>query len=159
MDDITLHTTIIMGVGLLGAVVPVLPGPPLVWLGAMYYSYRTDWTEVSWLTLAVLFLLAVIGSTADVWMSALGAKKTGASGWATLASMVGGFIGLLVFSLPGLFIGSIAAIALVEYSRHKDWNKVLHASKGYLAGYLLSIVVQIFTCLLMIGLFVAAVRL
>jgi uncharacterized protein YqgC (DUF456 family) len=35
MDDITLHTTIIMGVGLLGAVVPVLPGPPLVWLGAM----------------------------------------------------------------------------------------------------------------------------
>jgi uncharacterized protein YqgC (DUF456 family) len=38
-------------------------------------------------------LLAVIGSTADVWMSALGAKKTGASGLATLASMVGGFIG------------------------------------------------------------------
>jgi uncharacterized protein YqgC (DUF456 family) len=56
-------------------------------------------------------------------MSALGAKKTGASGWATLASMVGGFIGLLVFSL--LFIHRFyRRHRLVEYSRHKDWNKV-----------------------------------
>ena len=159
MDNLTLYTAIIMGIGLLGAVVPVLPGPPLVWLGAMYYSYHTGWSEVGPPMLALLFVLAIAGSTADVWMSALGAKKSGASGWATVASMVGGFIGLLVLSLPGLFIGSIAAIALVEYSRHKDWNKVLGASKGYLVGYLLSIVVQIITCVVMIGLFLAAVRL
>ena len=159
MNDLMLYTALLMGAGLLGAVLPLVPGPPLVWLGALYYSYNTNWQEVGVPMLALLFVLAVAGSTADIWVSALGAKKSGASGWATIASMVGGVIGMMVLSLPGLFIGSIAGIALVEYSRHKDWNKVLNASKGYLAGYLLSIVIEIFTCLLMIGLFFAAVRL
>ncbi len=158
MNDIMMHTALIMGVGLLGAIVPILPGPPLVWLGALYYSYRTDWTQVGWPMLALLLVLAVAGSTADLWISAMGAKKSGASGWATVASLVGGVIGMSVLWLPGLLIGSIAGIALVEYSRHKDWKKVAQVSKGYLVGYLVSIVVEIAVCLLMIGLFVAAVR-
>ena len=71
--------------------------------------------------------------------------------------MAGGFVGLLILSLPGLVIGSFAAIALVEWNRHKDWNKVARAGAGYLAGYLLSMVVEILICLLIIGIFVMAV--
>jgi uncharacterized protein YqgC (DUF456 family) len=106
-----------------------------------------------------LALLAVAGATSDIWASALGAKKSGASGWATVASAVGGVIGLLLLSIPGLFIGAIAGIALVEYSRHKDWNAVMKASGGYVVGYLVSLVVQLFVCLLMMGIFAAAVYL
>jgi uncharacterized protein YqgC (DUF456 family) len=148
----------IMVVGVLGAIIPLLPGPPLVWLGATYYAWKTQWTEVTIPTIVFLLVLAIIGSTADIWLSSLGARKTGASGWATVASIVGGLVGLIVASLPGLFIGSIGAIVLVEYSRHKDWNKVIRASGGYLAGYLASLVVQFTICLLMIGIFFVALR-
>jgi uncharacterized protein len=156
MDNHLLLALLIMAAGFLGSVLPILPGPPLVWLGALYYGWATQFAAYGWPTLILMLLLAIAGSTADTWLSAIVTRKSGASIWATLASIVGGIVGLLVLSLPGLFIGALGAIALVEYSQHKDWNKVLQASKGYLKGYLLSLVVQVLTCLVMIGIFVAA---
>jgi uncharacterized protein YqgC (DUF456 family) len=61
--------------------------------------------------------------------------------------------------LPGLIIGSFAAIAVVEYRVHKDWEKVFKAGLGYLAGYLLSMVVQIISCIFIVSIFVLALRL
>lgn len=157
MSQVMLDTIIIMGIGLVGAVLPFVPGPPIVWLGALYYAWRTDWLEVSWPVLILLLILAIIGGTADLWMGYLGAYKGGASGLATLASIVGGIVGLLVFSLPGAILGSIGAILLVEFPRHRDWRKMLRAGGGYLVGWLLATVVEILICLLMVGIFVTAV--
>lgn len=158
MNDIFIQTAIIMAAGVLGCIIPALPGPPLVFLGALFYAYRTNWEQISWPSLSILFLLMALGSTSNLWLSYFGARKSGASMWASVAGFFGGLIGLLVFSLPGLFIGALGAIAAVEYSRHKDWGKVVKAGKGYLAGYLLSMVVELLVCLLMIGIFLAAVR-
>jgi len=157
MSSIVVETALIMGLGLLGAVLPLIPGPPLIWLGALYYAWRTDWVHVGWPSLLLLLVLAVIGGTADLWMGYFGASKGGASGWATLASIVGGIVGLLIFSVPGAIIGSIGAIALVEFSRHRDWQKVLRASGGYLVGWVLASIVEVVIAVVMIGLFVAAV--
>ncbi len=159
MSQIMLEAAIIMGVGVLGALLPLVPGPPLVWLGALYYAWRTGWVEVGWPSLTLLLILAVVGGTADLWMGYLGASKGGASGWATLASIVGGIVGFLLLSVPGALIGSIAAIVLVEFTRHRDWRKVLRASGGYLVGSLLATVVQVVISVVMIGVFVAAVNL
>jgi uncharacterized protein len=157
MNQDLLAAAIIMAIGLIGTVIPLLPGPPLVWLGALYYAWRTNWTEVGWPVLILLLALALIGSTANTWMSYFGARKSGASLWSSLASIAGGLIGMMVLSLPGAIIGAVGAIAFVEYSLHRDWNKVLHAGKGYLAGYLLAMIVEVLVCLLMVGLFAAAV--
>ncbi len=156
MSQVMIEALIIMGVGVLGALLPLIPGPPIVWLGALYYGWRTDWIDVGWPSLTLLAVLAIIGGTADVWMGYIGASKGGASGWATIASMVGGIIGFLVLTLPGAIIGSIGAIIVVEYMRHRDWRKVMRASGGYLIGSLLATVVEIIICILMIGVFFAA---
>lgn len=158
MNEIAISTAIIMLAGIIGCIIPALPGPPLVFIGALYYAYRTEWTQVSWPSLFVLFMLMVVGSTSNIWLSYFGARKGGASIWASVAAFFGGLIGLMVFSLPGLFIGAIGAIAAVEYSQHKDWNKVLRAGTGYLAGYLLSMVVELLVCLAMITVFLLAVK-
>lgn len=147
-----------MAVGLVGAVAPMIPGPPFVWLGAFYYAWRTGYDEVGVFTLVLLGVLAIAGGTSDWWLSYLGARRAGASGWATLASFVGGIIGLLLLSLPGMLIGSLAAVVLVEYSRHRDWRRVLRASGGYLAGWLLSTVVEVAVCVIMIGIFLLRVN-
>ena len=158
MDQIMIEAIIIMAVGVVGSVLPLIPGPPIVWLGALYYGWRTGWIEVSWPSLTLLLLLAIIGGTADLWMGYLGASRGGASGWATLASMVGGIVGFLVLNLPGALVGSVGAIVLVEYGRHRDWRKVARDSGGYLVGSLLAAGVEVVICLVMIGIFAAAVN-
>ncbi len=158
MNELYLITAGIIIAGLIGCVMPYLPGPPLVWLGMLYYSWRTDFSTVGPAMLALLGALAIFGATADWWMTFLGAKKGGASVWASLASLLGGLVGLVVFHLPGMIIGSLAAIAAVEYYRHGDWNKVLRAGSGYLVGYLLAMVVQVVVSLAMIILFLLDAR-
>jgi len=158
MNEIAWVTAGIFIAGLLGCFLPFLPGPPLVWLGALYYAWRTDYATVGWPMLIFLLLLALLGASADWWMSFFGAKKSGASLWASLASLLGGLIGLFVFSLPGMIIGALAAMAAVEYSRHGDWSTVLRAGSGYLIGYLLGTVVQIGVALAMIVIFVLDAR-
>lgn len=147
---------LIMIVGLVGAILPLLPGPPIVWLGAFYYAYQTNWSEIGIPMLVVLAILGIIGGTADLWLGYLGASKGGASGWATLASLVGGLVGFFVFSVIGMIIGSIAAIVVVEYLRHRDWQRVLRAGTGYVVGWLLASVVEVGICILMIALFFVA---
>lgn len=156
-SDTMILTIVLMAVGLIGSVLPLVPGPPLIWLGALYYAWNTGWITVGWPSLIVLLVLAIVGGTADLWVGYLGASKGGASGWATLASIVGGLVGLIVFSIPGAIIGSVGAIVLVEYMRHRDWRRVLRAGGGYLIGSLLSSVVEVVIALVMIGIFVAAI--
>lgn len=136
----------------------MMPGPPLVFLGALYFAWQTNWQQIGAPSLAILFLLMLVGATSNFWLSYFGARKSGASVWASVAAFLGGLIGLVVGSIPGLFIGALGAIAAVEYSRAKDWNQVFKAGSGYVAGYLLSVVVEVLVCVLMIGIFLVALR-
>jgi uncharacterized protein YqgC (DUF456 family) len=144
---------LIMLVGVVGSILPLIPGPPIVWLGAFYYAWRTNFDEVGIAMLVLLAVLGIIGGTADWWLGYLGATKGGASGWATLASFVGGIVGFIVLNVPGMLLGSVGAIVLVEWLRHRDWRRVLRAGSGYLVGWLLATVVEIGVCAMMIALF------
>ncbi len=148
----------IMLAGLIGAVAPLIPGPPIVWLGALYYAWQTRFADVGVVMLVVLGVLALAGGTSDLWVAYLGARRGGASGWATLASFIGGIVGFFILNVPGMLIGSFGGVVLVEYLRHRDWRRMLRAGSGYLIGWLLSTVVEVVVCILMIILFLAAVQ-
>lgn len=158
MTDLWVQTILIMMAGFLGCIVPALPGPPLVFLGALYYAWRTEWHEVGIFPLAIIFIIMIIGATSNFWLSYLGARTTGASMWSSVAAFFGGLIGLVVFNLPGLFIGALAAIAIVEFSQKKNWRQVLLAGSGYVAGYMLSVAVELLACCVMCLIFLLAVR-
>lgn len=150
-------TIALMVLGVVGCIIPFLPGPPLVFAGALFFAWQMDFEIVGWPSLVILGALALLGATSNLWMGYLGAKTGGASVWASVAAMVGGILGLIFFNVPGAIIGSIGSIVLVEYTRHRDWNAVWKASGGYAVGYLLSTVVEVLICFVMIGVFLVAV--
>ena len=111
-------------VGIVGAMVPVLPGPPFIWTGVLVWAWADDFARIGWPTLLVLALLTVIAWGADLGLSFMSSRRSGA-GWRSIGvSILGGLAGaILLSSIPvvGTFVGaaagSISALWLMEYRR------------------------------------------
>lgn len=149
-----------MFIGLLGVILPVVPGVGLIWIAALVYAIAEGFATIDPLAFAVLTVLGAIGVTADIWVSQAGGKLGGASWQALLAGLglgvVGFVIGLAlggVGAVPAGMVGALLGILLVEYQRRKDWKEAARAGAGWLVGCLLSGTVQLFVGLTMILLF------
>src|SRR5215213_6557213 len=89
-------TLVLMVVGLLGSVLPGLPGVTLIFLSALVYEALTDFRTVGATILVVLFLFAAIALVADFVATSYGARRFGASNWGTAGGAIGGIAGALV---------------------------------------------------------------
>lgn len=150
----------VMVIGLIGTLIPVLPGVELIWLAALVYAIAERFATIDPLTFAALTVLAAMGITANIWASHLGSRLGGASWQALLAGLglgaVGFVIGLFVGGIgavPGGLIGALAGVLLVEYRRRKDWREAARAGTGWLAGCLLSSIIQTILGVMMVLLF------
>ena len=150
-----------MIVGLVGVVLPIVPGVGFIWLVVLVYAVAERFATVDPVTFAVLTVLGAIGFSADLWMSQVGAKAGGASVWSLLAGLVLGAIGAivgLVFLgvgvMPGALVGAVAGVVLAEWYRRKDWREAFKAGGGWLVGCTLSGGVQFLIAILMIVIFV-----
>lgn len=145
---------IVMLVGLIGTVLPVIPGTILILAAACVYALIEGFYAVGWPTLLVLGVLTVVATTADIWASSIGAKVGGASGWSVLVGLLGGVVGLVLFNLPGAIVGAILGVLLTEIIRLRDWRQALRAGSGWVVGWALSTVVQLVIGLIMVAIFV-----
>ncbi|MGI8910978.1 MAG: DUF456 domain-containing protein [Rubrobacteraceae bacterium] len=151
-----------MGLGLLGSVLPGLPGVPLIFLSALVYAILTDFASVGWPVILLLGIFAAIAFAADFIATTYGARRFGASNWGTVGGAVGGIVGTLagalvfgIGALFGLILGTIGGVFLGEYLRRQrepageggeparwDWQRASRAAGGVLVGYAVSAVTQ-----------------
>jgi hypothetical protein len=128
--------------GMLGVLLPVLPGTPLIFAGALVYDYAHDWTAFGWGWLAVLLLLTLLSEIGDWALGHIGARRGGASWKALLAGAVLGMIGLFLLPPFGFLIGSIVGVGGVELLSSGDRRRALRASGGWFVGWALSLLLQ-----------------
>jgi uncharacterized protein YqgC (DUF456 family) len=99
-------------IGLAGSVVPVLPGPPISWVGLLALSFTDYYDRPSWflwLWLAVVVLVTV----ADNFLPVVMTKKFGGSRAATWGTILGMLVGMF-FGPWGMIIGPFAGAFLGE---------------------------------------------
>ena len=149
---------VVILIGLVGTVVPIIPGTILILAGALLYGFLEGFQSVGWPTLLVLGLLTLVATTADIWATSMGARLGGASGWSIVGGMVGGLVGMLVFTLPGALLGAVAGVLLVEIVRARDWRQALKAGSGWAVGWLIATAVQLAIGLVMVGIFLWQVK-
>jgi len=154
-----------MFVGLLGVVLPLVPGVGLIWIVSLVYALAEGFATIDPLTFAVLTVLGAIGFSADLWMTQLGAKIGGASIWSLLAGLLLGTIGAIVGLVylgaaagPLAAIGAVMGIVLAEWYRRKSLREAIKAGGGWLVGCTLSGVLQLLIAALMILIFVWQAR-
>lgn len=146
--------------GLVGAVVPVLPGPVFIWLGAFIWAAGDGFVHIGWPTLLVLGVLTVASWGADLVLSTASSRRSGA-GWRSIGvSILGGLAGAVVLSgvpIVGTFIGAIAgsitALWYMEYQRQGSREAATAAVRGYIGGFLLAMAVELVVSLLMLSIF------
>lgn len=142
-------------VGVVGTVLPALPGAPIVFLGLLLAAWVDHFEKVGWFTLTVLAVLTVLTFVVDFMAASLGAKRVGAS-WAALAGAALGMIVGLFFSIPGLILGPFAGAVLGEYLARKDWAQARRVGLGTWIGMLIGIAGKLALIFTMVGIFVLA---
>lgn len=146
--------------GLIGIIVPILPGILLIWGGILFYAVAIDqFTLISPWLFALITLIALVAGTADLWLAAVGAKKTGASWQALLLGVVGAVAGTFLIPIPllGTLAGYALGILLGEFLRLRDWRAAWRASLGGIAGWGIGTALQLGGGLILIALFLIAV--
>ena len=146
--------------GLVGTVLPALPGLPLVFGGLLLAAWAGGFQEVGIGMIVVLAVLTVFSLAVDFWATALGAKRVGASRLAIIGAMLGTLGGLVlgpVGLLAGPFAGALAGELLHRRSvQHSDVGHAARIGFGTWIGILFGVVLKLGLAFTMLGLFALA---
>jgi uncharacterized protein YqgC (DUF456 family) len=104
---IWLLTCCLLLVGLIGSVVPLLPGPFLIFIAGILHTVLRPNAGMSWQGITILSLLLVASYVVDMAAGAMGARWFGASRWGIAGVFVGGLVGLF-FAPLGFVVGPLA---------------------------------------------------
>jgi hypothetical protein len=142
-------------VGILGTVLPALPGAPLVFLGLLVAAWAEGFEKVGWFTLSVLGVLTLLTFVVDFFAASLGAKRVGASWLALAGAAVGTIVGLF-FSIPGLILGPFLGAVLGEYAARRNWAQARKVGFGTWLGMLIGVAGKLALIFTMVGIFALA---
>jgi uncharacterized protein YqgC (DUF456 family) len=145
---------ILVVLGLVGTVLPVLPGILLVFGGLFLAAWADGFQHVGAVGLSIIGVLALLAFAADLVASLLGAKRVGASPLALAGAAVGGVVGILL-GIPGLLLGPFIGAVAGEYLAR---GRLVQAGKvgiGTWMGLIVAAVAKVVIAITMIGVFFA----
>jgi uncharacterized protein YqgC (DUF456 family) len=128
---------ILMILGIIGCLVPVLPGPPFSFLG-LILLHLSRFGQFSNTTLITLGAIAVVITILDYIVPVWGTRKFGGSKYGMRGATVGLIIGLFLGPL-GIVLGPLFGAFVGEMIFKDDINYALKAGIGSLLGFLTGI--------------------
>lgn len=147
---------ILLVAGLIGAFLPVLPGPPLAWLGilSLHFTSYVAFSTTFLVTTAVVMLVVTL---LDYYVPIWGTKKLGGTKKGIIGSTVGLLVGLFFFPPLGIIVGPfIGAFAGEMIANPNDVNTALKSAIGSLIGFLVGTGLKFVYAVVLIYYFVAA---
>ena len=143
--------------GLIGSVLPVLPGPPLGWLGLLFLELTVVIPTNYWL-LGITFIIAIGIFLLDYMMPAISTKKFGGSKAGAVGAVLGLIIGILAPIPFGILIGPFlgAFIGEIVFNKTKG-PQALKSALGSFIGFLVSTIMKLTISLVFLGIFIGKV--
>lgn len=135
-------TQIVMLVGLFGSLIPIFPGPFIMWLAALGYGVLSGFDSVGVVIFIMISVLMIGGGLVDNLFMGAGARKGGAAWGTIIVALIAGVVGTILLPPFGGIITAPAAILLLEYLRLRDLNQAWLALRGLATGWGFSFVVR-----------------
>jgi uncharacterized protein len=139
-------------VGLVGSLIPWVPGPLFILGGAVLWAFATEFREIGIGRLAILTGLALLTFLLNFVAGAVGARRYGGSRWGVVGAVVGAVVGLF-FGPFGLLICPVAGAVIGELLRGADLEGSIRSGFGAAVGLLAGILADFVISLVMVGLF------
>ena len=132
--------------GLVGCVLPIIPGPPLCFFSLIILSYAKDWEPFSATFLVIMAILTLFVTILDYVVPVSGAKKFGASKSGVWGSIIGMFLGVFFFPPWGMILGAFVGAFIGELLADKTGSMALRASWGVFAGVIIGLGLKLAFC-------------
>lgn len=146
-------TISLLVIGMLGSLLPILPGPMLLFLAGLIHTWLRPESAMSIWGIIILAVLLAAAYALDFMSGAMGAKWFGASRWGIAGVLVGGVVGFF-FSLPGLIVGPIIGGLVFEILFAKKEIKLAAKSTwGTVVGTGLGLIARLAVSLVMVAVF------
>ena len=136
--------------GLVGCILPVIPGPFLGFSAIIILSLAKNWEVFSPTFLIIMAGLTLLVTVLDYVVPTVGAKKYGASKAGLWGSIVGMLLGIVFFPPWGMLIGAFAGAIAGELLAGRKGKKALRAGWGVFVGNMAGIGLKLALCMVMI---------
>jgi uncharacterized protein YqgC (DUF456 family) len=145
--------TILIVIGVLGLILPALPGAPLIFLGALLAAWAEDFSYLGIGSLTVLLVLSLLAIAVDFIASAFGVKRFGASRRAIVGATIGALVGLF-FGVIGVLVGPFLGAVAGELSLRRNLAAAGRAGVGAALGLALGTAAKLAIAFAMVGVIV-----
>ena len=139
---------VLLVLGLLGAVLPVLPGLPFSYAGLLVFWF-SSYSELSVQFVVIWGIVVAVLQILDYVLPALGARWLGGSKWGTWGSVIGLLVGMF-FGIAGIVVGPFVGAVVGELINGAKGDVALKAGLGSFMGLL----VGTFAKLVVSGIFI-----
>ncbi len=145
MDYVLIALGIIFMIsGILGCVLPIIPGPPLSYIGLLFLHF-TEKYQFSTRFLIIWAIITVVVYVLDYVIPVWGTKKFGGSKRGVWGSVIGLVIGLFFFPPFGIIAGPFLGAVIGELSLGKDSVLALKSGLGSFLGFLAGTLLKLIT--------------
>ncbi len=146
-------TGVLMFTGFVGTILPLIPGPLIIFVAGVVHHYLRPETGVSWWGIGFMALILVLSTVVDFLSGAVGAKWFGGTRWGVAGVIIGGIVGLF-FGIVGVLIGPIIGGFVGEWFFAKqEVRPAMKAAWGSVIGAALGMFVRLCLSAAMIGVF------
>lgn len=139
-------------VGLLGIVLPLLPGIPILFVAMWLAAWAGDFAHVGLWPLLILAKLAVLSILVDLLATVMGARRVGASTAGIIGAGLGTVAGLAL-GLAGVLIGPFVGAVLGELAAGRRLDSASRAGFGSWVGLIVGTAVKLAIAFAMLGVF------
>lgn len=142
--------------GVLGSFLPVLPGPPLSWVGLLLL-YLTKSIDNNWTFLGITLFVALLAVLLDYVIPVVGAKKFGGSKKGMIGTTVGLLIAIVfpVFGLFGIIVWPFIGAIVGELLNKSQTNTAVKAALGSFVGFLTGTLLKFLIAIIYLGFFIS----
>jgi hypothetical protein len=137
-----------MVVGVLGVIIPMVPGLVLCWLATLVWAVFGDvQSNLRWVVVAVATVIAAVGMVVKYAWPGRNLKRSGVPNLTLLAGGLLGLVGFFLIPIVGLPIGFVLGVWLAEWRRMGDSRLAWPSTKSALAAAGLAMLIELGTAL------------